>query len=103
VLFLRSEIEAEYSERELDDLCDYWRDRDDDEDAPFSVGNVHCTVQFYDEALLFHFTQGADVGTVVTLDPEAGRNIVRFITHCLELLHRDSPQTIEHVPTWLQE
>lgn len=104
VLFLRSDVEADYSERNLEEFCEYWRVREDgSEGAPFSLGNVHCTVRFYDEALLFHFAQGEDVGTVVTLDPEAGRDIVTFITHCLELLHRDSPQTIEHVPTWLQE
>ncbi|MFB6130046.1 MAG: hypothetical protein ABEJ28_04390 [Salinigranum sp.] len=104
VLYMREDVDALYSDSEMDDLFTYWRRRRGEQgQEPFSLGNLHCTVQFYDDALLFHFTQGETVGTVVALDPEAGRDIVSFITQCLSLLHSSSPQAIEHAPTWLQD
>lgn len=104
VLFLRDDIEDKYSTEELEGMCRYWRWRNNNRgNNPFSLGNQHCTVEFYDGALMFHFTQSEDVGTVITLDPEAGRDIVTFITRCLKHLHQHSPQTIDNAPTWLQK
>jgi hypothetical protein len=60
-------------------------------------------VDFYDEAILFHFTQGEEVGTVITLSPEAGKDITQFITECIALLHRSSPQEISNEPEWVPE
>ncbi|MFC7136442.1 hypothetical protein ACFQRB_07655 [Halobaculum litoreum] len=39
---------------------------------------------------------------MVTLAPEAGRDIVQFITECLEQLYHNSPQEIDDVPAWLR-
>lgn len=102
VLYLRDDVEQKYSEADLDALFSYWRRRNAGQgDEPFSLGNLHSTVQLYDGGLLFHFTQGDELGTVITLDPEAGRDIVTFVTECLEQLHRHSPQTIANAPDWL--
>lgn len=103
VLYLREDLESVYSEDDLTETFDYWRRRRDDQRGPpFSLGNLHCTAQFFDDALLFHFTQGSDVGTVVTLDPAAGRDVTAFIGECLTVLHTDSPQEIQNAPTWIR-
>ncbi|MFC6784496.1 DUF7522 family protein [Halobaculum halobium] len=104
-LYLREDVDALYSDQKMQELCDYYRHQSNVQTAeePFSLGNCHCNVSFYDDAIIFHFAQGDDIGTVVTLEPEAGRNIVGFITQCLKQLHFNSPQSIENVPEWLQD
>ncbi len=102
---MRSDVDALYTESRMEELFKYYRrkNREERNDTPFELGNLHCTTHFYDDALMFHFTQGEAVGTVITLAPEAGRNIIRFITECLRILHSDSPQTIGAAPTWIRD
>jgi hypothetical protein len=102
-LYLRDDVGALYPPEKMEELAAYYRraNRMQTADEPFDLGTDHCTVNFYDDAILFHFTQGDEVGTVITLEPEAGRNIVGFITECLKQLHYNSPQDIEQAPTWL--
>lgn len=104
-LYMRDDVDALYSDQKMDELTEYYREQNryDSSEKPFDIGNNHCTVSFYDDALLFHFTQGDELGTVITLEPEAGRDIVGFITECLEQLHYNSPQEIPEAPTWLSE
>lgn len=104
-LYMRPDVDDLYSAEKMEELFRYYRrkNREQNSDEPFDLGNNHCTVDFYDDAILFHFTQGEEVGTVITLDPEAGRDIIQFITECIALLHEDSPQEISHVPEWVSE
>ncbi|WP_348612160.1 DUF7522 family protein [Halobaculum rarum] len=103
-LYLRDDVDAAYTGGGMDEFVAYYRQksREQEPDRPFDLGNDHCTVSIYDEAILFHFTQGENVGTIITLSPEAGRDIVQFITECLEQLYHNSPQEIDDVPTWLR-
>jgi hypothetical protein len=104
-LYMRDDIDALYSPEGMEELADYYRkkNREQVDEEPFDLGINHCTVNFYDGAILFHFTQGTELGTVITLDPEAGRDIIGFITDCLEQLHYNSPQDIPRAPTWLSD
>ncbi|WP_058365987.1 DUF7522 family protein [Haloparvum sedimenti] len=104
LLYLRDGDEHIPEDEELADFVDHYRrlSRQQEPDRPFDLGTDHCTVTIYDEAILFHFTQSENVGTLVTLAPEAGRDIVAFTTKCLEQLHFNSPQEIRNVPTWLR-
>jgi len=65
-----------------------------------NVGNHHVTVRLYDEAVVLHFPQGEDVGTLVSLDPEAASSLAGFVSQCLQYLFRDSPQRIQNAPEW---
>jgi hypothetical protein len=104
-LYLRDDVAALYSAEKMEELAEYYRQetRNQSSREPFDLGNNHCTVNFYDSAILFHFTQGDELGTVITLEPEAGRDIVGFITECLKQLHYNSPQEISEAPRWLGE
>jgi hypothetical protein len=104
LLYLREDLSDIEADTSTDEFVAYYRQksREQDPERPFDLGNDHCTVSIYDEAILFHFTQGANVGTIITLSPEAGRDIIEFTTKCLEQLHRNSPQDIDAVPKWLQ-
>jgi len=66
----------------------------------YNIGHHHCTVRVYDRAVLLHFPQGDEVGTVVTLDPEAASELNRFIALCLREL-AGTGQGIEHAPEWV--
>ncbi|WP_336036824.1 DUF7522 family protein [Halobacterium yunchengense] len=104
VLYLRDDLEDRYGDAELAELFAYYRDQNRKAAAvePFDLGTDHCTVHFYDEAILFHFVQPGPSGTVITLEPEAGRDVVQFITRCLKQLHENSPQSIA-APEWLRD
>jgi len=103
-LYMRDDIDALYPPEKMQDLIEYYRQENQSQtvEEPFDLGTNHCTVNFYDDAILFHFTQGDELGTVITLEPEAGRDIVTFITDCLEQLHYNSPQEIPRAPNWLE-
>lgn len=104
-LYLRDDVGALYSEEKMQELFEYYRQirADQRREEPFDLGHKHCSADFYDGAILFHFTQGDDVGTVITLEPEAGRDIIHFISDCLAQLYKNSPQDITSVPDWLQQ
>jgi len=104
VLFMRDDVADLYTDEELAELFDYYRDqnRKQAEVEPFDLGSDHCTVHFYDDAILFHFMQRAASGAVITLSPEAGRDIVQFITRCLKQLHDNSPRSVD-APAWLRD
>ena len=104
-LYMREDIEELYSDAKMQELVEYYQHQSTVQTAeePFSLGNCHCNISCYDNAILFHFAQGDDVGTVITLDPEAGSDILGFITRCLKILHTDSPQAIDDAPKWLRE
>ena len=104
-LYLREDVEELYSDAKMEELAEYYRQQSTVQNAeePFSLGNCHCNISCYDDAILFHFAQGDNVGTVITLDPEVGSDILGFITRCLKILHAESPQTIDNAPNWLRE
>lgn len=104
-IYMRDDVDALYPPEKMEELAEYYRqvNRNQTAEEPFDLGTNHCTVNFYDDAILFHFTQGEELGTVITLEPEAGRDIVSFITDCLEQLHYNSPQEIPRPPTWLDD
>jgi len=103
VLLLRDDVADLYTEAELTELFAYYRDQNRKQVgvAPFDLGNNHCTVNFYDDAILFHFIEDDAAGMVITMSPEAGRDIVQFITRCLKQLHENSSQSVQ-APEWLR-
>jgi len=102
-LFIRDDVDEQYAEAEL---AHYFRllsataaDEGDQTDA-LHVGNHHGTLRLYDDALLLNFPQGDGIGTLIALDPEAGREIATFVTRCLARLHESSEQEIQNAPDW---
>jgi hypothetical protein len=63
-----------------------------------SVGDHHVTVRMYDEALILHFPQDDEVGTVVTLDLAAAGELSGFVADVLAHLDRDDPERLAAVP-----
>lgn len=71
------------------------------QEETINAGSHHCTLRVYDEAIVFNFAQTGDVGTIVSMNPETGRDLLSFMTRCLKRLHEDSPQDVRP-PKWVQ-
>lgn len=105
LVYLREDLEDAYDE---DDFRRTFGVHREDKAAALKqqsvidAGNHHCTLRLYDEAIVFNFAQTGDVGTVVSVDPDVGQNLLTFVTRSLERLHTDSAQEVT-APEWVGE
>lgn len=104
-VYTREDLDATYSDETFEESFEMHR-RDQaaatHQADSLAVGDHHCTLRIYDEAIVFNFAQTDDVGTVVSLDPAVGTDLLSFVTTSLQELHENSPQRVE-APTWVQE
>lgn len=102
-LYARDDVVKQYSAAELER---YFRSVSEGEGLEseqtdsLEVGSHHATLRMYDEALVFHFPQGDSVGTVISFDPEVGRECAMFVVRCLDVLDSGSDQEIPNTPEW---
>ena len=96
---LRGEVDEERVQQIIDDLRlqDIGQQRQVD---LYNVGELYCTVRAFDDALILHFIQGNDRGTLVSLAPETAPGLTDFIYDVLNILHTDSEQEIPRAPNW---
>jgi hypothetical protein len=102
-VYLREDLDDEYDERTFRDSFDIHRqDRGAaaTQESTIQAGDHHCTLRVYDEAIVFNFSQTDDVGTVVSVTPDVGRDLLTFVTRSLEELHQNSPQRVD-APAWV--
>lgn len=101
-LYGREDARRLDTEEELAAFIDDLREEEAHEkqrEEMYNIGPHHCTVRLYDRAVLLHFPQGDEVGTVITLDPEAASELNRFVAHCLRVLDT-TDQEVEDAPDW---
>lgn len=102
-LYLRDDIAEQYTDEGLTDFFELVaesEDTDTQQEEALHVGTHHATLRLYDDALLLQFPQGEDIGTLIALDPTAGRDISAFVVQCLETLHQTSEQDVQNAPVW---
>lgn len=102
-LYVRDDVAEQYSESEWDDYFSRLAAEEEDETGQttaLNVGNHHATLRLYDDALVLHFPQGEEVGTMVSFDPEAGRECSKFVLQSLHQLYTSSDQDIPRSPDW---
>lgn len=105
VVYLRDDIENRYTEEEIEHVVEDFRERRPT-DAVSSIGNVgdlHADVRLYDNAVVVHIPQRSRIGTVVTFEPEAAKDLVVFAYDLLRVIHQTTPQSIESAPSWGDE
>lgn len=104
ILYMREDIRDEYTEPELERHFDTFR-RDSHlaevQEGELSTGNHHCSIRVFDETLLFNFTHGPDVNTIVSIDPMVGRNLLKFVADSLEHVYAESPDISNRAPRWV--
>lgn len=105
ILYLRDDLADEYDDGDFEASFEVHR-RDQaaaaEQGEVVQAGDQHCTLRVYDEAIVFNFTQTDDVGTIVSVNPAVGRNLLTFITRSLKQLDANSPQRVEP-PDWLAD
>lgn len=104
ILYMRDDILEEYSESELRDHFDTFR-RDAHigkvQQSKLKTGDHHCSIRVYDETLLFNFTLGSRHNTIVSLDPEVGRDLLSFVSQSIDQLSKDSSKINWEPPRWV--
>lgn len=105
LVYLREDLRATYDESDFRRTFEIHR-RDKAAAASqrevIEAGEHHCTLRVYDNAIVFNFAQTDDIGTVVSVSPDVGPQLLTFVTRSLEQLHKHSPQTVT-APAWLTD
>ena len=85
MLYLRENVDAIYSEDELDKVFDDLRlegwGRATLQEL-FNAGPLECSIYGFDEAMMFHFVDDGFKGALVTYDRNAGVETEEFIQAC---------------------
>lgn len=105
IVFLRDDLEKEYDDRAFRET--FRNHRKDkavarSQSEIINAGEQHCSLRVYDRAIVFNFSQTGDIGTIVSVSPDVGPDLLTFITRSLKELHEESPQQVT-APNWLSE
>ena len=88
VLYLRDDVREDRMRSEIDRMLRRLRpESKSKETRSFPFGQLHATVRSFEEAVVMHFPIGRDRGIVVSLEPEAAKNLNTFIRRCQKRLH----------------
>jgi|GEM_PF-1795342 len=100
---LPSDGSGSFDEETLEEIADDLRLMDvgrTAQESLYSLGSLYCTIRAFDDALLLHFIQGDDRGTLVSLEPTTAPGLTDFIYDILHILHEYSDQEISRAPDW---
>lgn len=104
LIYVREDIETEYTEYDFRGHMDAFR-RDaatgSHQEQQLSAGDQHCSIRVFDETIIFNIIHDKEVGTIISLDPTAGRDLLGFIGTTLEQLHDTTDQEVKSRPDWL--
>ncbi|MFB6136194.1 MAG: hypothetical protein ABEJ04_05505 [Halobacteriaceae archaeon] len=95
--------DSRFAEEHLEEIVDDLRLQDvgqANQESLYDVGELYCTLRAFDDALVLHFIQDEQRGTLVSLEPETAPGITDFIYDVLHLLDEHSAQDISYAPDW---
>ena len=84
-MYLRDDVRTKRFESEVDTMIDRLRQESRArEQRSFPFDDLNGTVRSFGDAMVMHFPQAQERGTVITLDPEVARQLNTFMSECLE-------------------
>lgn len=87
VIYLRDDVREQRIQSEIDRMLERLRpEASASEERSFPFGDLYVTVRRFDEAIIMHYPIGRDRGVVVSMEPDATRDLNRFTTECLKRL-----------------
>lgn len=104
ILYMRDDIAESYTREELGTHFESFRQDasiGDFQETALDTGNHHCSIRLFDDTLLFNFTLGERYNTIVSMDPEVGRDLLGFFTSAIAELKDDSERTDWSPPRWV--
>lgn len=85
VVYLRDDLRTQHFKSELDRMYEYLsRESRVREQRAFPFGSLDGTLRLFEDAIVLHYPGTQERGTVITLDPEVGRNLTEFMRECEE-------------------
>lgn len=87
ILYVRSDLRRATLESEVERMASRLRQESRArERRAFPYGELDGTVRSFEEAVVMHFPLPQERGTVVALEPDAARQLNRFMHECMEYL-----------------
>ncbi|WP_224271045.1 hypothetical protein [Haloprofundus salinisoli] len=85
VLYLRGDVREERMLSEIDRMLARLKPESlAAEERSFPLGELYVTVRRFETAIIMHFPRGKQRGIVVSLEPDAARNLNQFTTECIQ-------------------
>lgn len=104
LVYLRDDLQGEYSEYEVEGQMDSFR-RDaktgSQQEQQLAAGHQHCSIRVFDETIIFNIHHEEEIGTIISLDPVAGRELLEFIGTIIEELEQSTDIDVGSQPDWL--
>lgn len=90
-VYLRSDLREAYDEETFGLAVDAFRDTtlDTPDIEPLPVGARHAAVFYHENAFILQFRYSQPERILVSITPEAGRNLLAFIESCRVRVHPD--------------
>ena len=89
-LHLREDVRARYTDEELDDIADLFRDAGgdrSDQERRFDAGGLESTVYVFDDAIVVLLPRDDRTGAAVSLDRTVGSSLFSFVVAAREHLY----------------
>ncbi|PSQ58088.1 hypothetical protein BRD18_06525 [Halobacteriales archaeon SW_7_71_33] len=86
LLYLRDDLQSQYTPAEIGAIAEELRREHEGltaSETSYRLGELNCSIVTYDEGVVMQFPHDESTGTLVTLDPEAARQLVGFVDRCL--------------------
>ncbi|WP_435175670.1 DUF7522 family protein [Halorussus sp. AFM4] len=89
VIYIREDLRAERVRSEVDQMVERLRQETRvREQQSFPFGGLNGTLRSFEDAMVMHFPDTQERGTVVTLEPEVGRDLNMFMHECEKRINR---------------
>lgn len=81
--YVREDVQAQHSTDEIEEVVEdlRWQAfKKEQAESQYDIGELECSIRVFDQGLVMNFPErDRAAGTVVTLDPEAARQLVGFV------------------------
>ncbi|MGB9987240.1 DUF7522 family protein [Salarchaeum japonicum] len=64
-----------------------------------TLGETTATTEVHESGVIIHFPEEDHRGVLVSLDPDAARQLTGFVSHCVTILHSPTASAFKARPT----
>jgi hypothetical protein len=97
-IHVRHDLQTEELGEETPDVMERARESEPlvrEEDYP-PLGETYAKTEIHEDGIVFHFPEGPNEGTIVSLDPDAAQVLTGFVTRCLSILETPDSSTYRY-------
>jgi hypothetical protein len=92
LLYRDDTVTHAYSEDDIERIADRMREtiRQSRAERLFDLGGFDCSLLCFEDGVVFHFPQGRDRGTIISLDITAARQLHTFVEECSRQIYPEN-------------